>query len=143
MKTKKALITGSAGLLGSEATRHLLDMGGWKVYGVDNDMRGKMFGADGSTASKQDELIKQYPNSFIPITADIRDPMALQKVFRDYGEFDYIIHAAAQPAHEWSTNNALTDFQINAYGTLAMLENYRLYSPEAVFIYVSSSCCYL
>lgn len=139
---RKALITGSAGLVGSEATRHLLDMGGWKVYGLDNDMRGKMFGTEGSTATEQQKLIQQYPDTFIPITADIRDPMALKEVFKLYGDFDYIVHTAAQPAHEWSTNNALSDFQINAYGTLSLLENYRLYSPEAVFIHVSSSKVY-
>lgn len=134
---KTILITGSSGLVGSEAVKFFCDLG-WKVYGIDNDTRGYLFGADASTAEMGQELRDTYPN-FFPISADIRNTEAIELIFKNYGKFDLIIHTAAQPAHEWSTDNALEDFQINAWGTMVMLECYRQYSPEAVFIQVSSS----
>jgi len=139
---KRALITGSSGLVGSETVRFLLRQSGWKVYGVDNNMRGKMFGQEASTLPELEKLVQEFPSTFIPVEADIRLPEQMTKIFKDYGPFDFIVHCAAQPAHEWSTNNSITDFQINAYGTMVVLECYRQYSPEAVFIQVSSSKVY-
>ncbi len=136
----KALITGSSGLVGSEAVRFLCEKK-WTVFGVDNDMRGKMFGKDASTDPERKKLEKLYP-TFKSLTADIRSPEEIVNVFTKYGPFDLIIHAAAQPAHEWSTNHALDDFQINAYGTIVVLEAYRQHSPNAKFIHVSSSKIY-
>ena len=135
----KALVTGSGGLVGSEAVLFLLDKG-FKVYGIDNDTRKYLFGEEASTW-EQTQKLEDLPN-FFNINSDIRDNEKVKQVFKDYGPFDFIIHAAAQPAHEWSTNHALEDFSINATGTMIMLENYRHYSPEAVFIQVSSSKVY-
>lgn len=137
---KKILITGSNGLLGSEAVHHFAKKG-WKVIGIDNDMRGQMFGGDGSTKSIRDHLVETY-TLYQPLVADIREYNQLEHIFMAHGPFDFIIHSAAQPAHEWSTNNALADFSINAQGTINVLEAYRHYSPECRFIHVSSSKVY-
>jgi|SRR5581483_2665730 len=139
-QNKKALVTGSSGLVGSESVRFLVDLG-WKVFGVDNNTRGYLFGKDASTESMRDELIGKYKD-FKHISADIRDQAAVEKVFKDHGPFDFIIHAAAQPSHEWSTNNAIEDFDLNAKASLIMLETYRHYSPKAIYIHVSSSKVY-
>lgn len=136
----KILISGSHGLVGSEAVKffHVL---GWEVVGIDNDTRGYLFGKEASTFDTGTDLINHYPN-YIPIFTDIRDRKALDIVFKKYGPFDAIIHAAAQPAHEWSTNNAIEDFELNAVATMNMLETYRHLSPKATFIHVSSSKVY-
>lgn len=115
---------------------------GWKVYGIDNDQRGTMFGKEGSTDSTKEELLKKYPNQFFPLNADIRDAEKINSLFAMFGPFDAIIHAAAQPAHEYSTDHALEDFSINATGTVVILEAYRHFSPECPFIHVSSSKVY-
>lgn len=138
---KRALVTGSSGLVGSETVKFLCNKG-FKVYGVDNDMRSTLFGEDASTKPEGQKLIQEFPKNFVWVNADIRLPQEVEKIFKNFGPFDLIVHAAAQPAHEWSTNNALADFQINAYGTMVMLESYRQHSPEAVFIHCSSSKVY-
>ncbi|OHA26479.1 MAG: hypothetical protein A3C06_02790 [Candidatus Taylorbacteria bacterium RIFCSPHIGHO2_02_FULL_46_13] len=136
----KALVTGSSGLVGSETVKFLCDAG-WEVIGVDNDMRGTMFGKEASTEPEKKKLEKKYPG-FITVTADIRNPEQISEIFQTYAPFDFIVHAAAQPAHEWSTNHALEDFQINAYGTVVLLETYRRFSPTAKFIHCSTSKVY-
>lgn len=136
---KRVLVTGSSGLVGSESVIRF-HKEGYKVIGIDNDMRGKMFGDQGSTG-KIGEALKQLPN-FFSYDVDIRNIKEVQEVFKAVGPFDVIIHAAAQPAHEYSTNHALEDFSINAFGTMNILEAYRQYSPEAIFIHVSSSKVY-
>lgn len=137
---KRCLITGSSGLVGSEMVRFLCERG-WRVYGIDNDMRGKMFGEEGSTKSVGQDLLNKY-NNFIALEADIRNPKQISDIFKTSGPFDLIVHAAAQPSHEWSVGNTLEDFQINAYGTVVMLQAYRVLNPEAVFIHCSSSKVY-
>lgn len=134
---KRALITGSNGLVGSEAVKFLCEQG-WRVYGVDNDTRAYLFGPEASTKSIGEELVEKYPNFFL-INGEIRNVKEMENIFDLGGPFDLIIHAAAQPAHEWSTNHAIEDFHINALGTVIMLEAYRQKSPKAVFIQVSSS----
>lgn len=136
---KRLLVTGAAGLGGSEAVRFFHEKG-WKVFGVDNDMRGTMFGQDGSTKSTLQDLL-ELPN-FYNFEFDIRKPNEMTDLFKSIGPFDAIIHAAAQPAHEYSTNHALEDFSINAVGTVVVLEAYRQYSPQATFIHISSSKVY-
>lgn len=140
MVIKKALVTGSSGLVGSESVKFLAEKG-FKIYGIDNDMRGKMYGSNASTDVERKKLDENLHN-FFHIQADIRIPEQMNHIFQTYGPFDIIIHAAAQPAHEWSTNNALEDFMINAYGTVVLLEAYRHFSPKAKFIHVSSSKVY-
>lgn len=136
----KLLCTGSHGLVGSEAVKFFCGKG-WQVYGIDNDMRGTMFGKDASTLSTGQQLVKKYKN-YQWLDKDIRNEQEIFRIFKSAGPFDLIIHAAAQPAHEWSISNTLTDFQINAYGSVILLQAYRLYSPQAVFIQISSSKAY-
>lgn len=136
---KRLLCTGSSGLVGSEAVLFFHKQG-YKVFGIDNDQRGKMFGEGGST-NKIGEALKKLPN-FFSYEVDIRSLKEVSELFKAIGPFDVIIHAAAQPAHEYSTDHALEDFSINAFGTVNVLEAYRQHSPEAIFIHVSSSKVY-
>jgi CDP-paratose 2-epimerase len=127
-------------LVGSETVKFLCKKN-WEVVGLDNDMRGKMYGKAASTKSEGEILKKQYKN-FHPFNSDIRNYTKIAKLFKGQGPFDFIVHTAAQPAHEWSTNHALEDFQINAVGTVNVLEAYRRLSPEAKFIHCSTSKVY-
>lgn len=136
---KKALITGSSGLVGSEAVKFLCSYG-WEVYGIDNNRRAYLFGYFASTGDTGKNLSNKF-NNFHHVSIDIRNREKIDEFFRSH-KFDFIIHAAAQPSHEWSINNALEDFDINAVGTINILEAYRQHSPEAVFIHVSSSKVY-
>lgn len=124
----KILITGSLGLVGSQAMK-LFRSKGWEVIGMDNNMRSKMFGTE-----EQGDLYS--------IDTDIRDQEKVNRTFRNLGPFDAIIHAAAQPSHDWAKNEPLTDFDINARGTLILLEATRKYCPDAVFVYVSTDKVY-
>src|SRR6185295_2413240 len=98
---KVVLITGSAGLIGSEAVRFFCDRG-FKAVGFDNDMRRVFFGDDASTAWNRDELLRKYPAQYEHHEVDIRDRDAVGKVFAEYGDrIELVIHAAAQPSHDW------------------------------------------
>ncbi len=136
---KKALITGSAGLIGSESVKFFTKKG-YDIVGVDNNMRAYFFGKEASTEWNRKELEKQFKN-YHHITADIRDNDAIEKIFKQ-NKFDIIIHTAAQPSHDWAAKEPLTDFGVNATGTLIMLENFRKYSPEATFIFTSTNKVY-
>lgn len=140
MHTKTALITGSGGLIGSQAVEFFIERG-FKVVGVDNNMRQYFFGKEGSTLWNSQRLIKQYDQDYTHIVADIRDQNSIQKIFHDY-KFNLIIHAAAQPSHDWAAKEPFTDFSINATGTLVMLENFRQFCPDAVFIFTSTNKVY-
>lgn len=135
------LITGSAGLIGSEAVEFFskkMD----KVIGIDNDMRKDLFGADASTCWNRKRLELLYPN-YVHYSVDIRDEQAMSKVFETYGnDIKLVIHAAAQPSHDWAANDPIKDFTINANGTLVMLEMTRRYTPDAVFIFTSTNKVY-
>ncbi len=137
---KKILITGSGGLIGSEAARFFGGLG-FEVTGVDNNMRQYFFGADGNTQPVVQALLASQKN-FTHVGADIRDERTVEGVFKERGPFDLIIHAAAQPSHDWAAREPMTDFGVNAVGTLIMLENTRKYSPEAVFIFTSTNKVY-
>lgn len=137
--TKTALITGSAGLIGSEAVK-FLSKKGFKIVGIDNNMRQYFFGKDASTDWNRKQLeknIKYYQH----YSVDIRNNKKIEEVFKKY-KFDLIIHTAAQPSHDWAAKEPFTDFTVNANGTLVMLENYRKYCPEAVFIFTSTNKVY-
>jgi CDP-paratose 2-epimerase len=136
-----ALITGSAGLIGSEAVEFLsgkFDM----LIGIDNDMRSYFFGKDASTIWNNDRLkgkIKNYKSYNI----DIRELKPLENVFREYGkDIKLVLHTAAQPSHDWAAKEPHTDFTVNANGTLNMLELTRIHCPEAVFIFTSTNKVY-
>lgn len=139
-KKNKVLITGSSGLVGSECSKFFCEKG-FDVFGIDNNLRSYLFGSDASTDNEGRLLKKNYRN-FHLIQKDIRDKEAIRKVYINYGPFDYIIHTAAQPAHDWSIDHALEDWEINSMGTMIMLENFRQYSYDSVFIQVSTSKVY-
>lgn len=135
-----ALVTGSAGLIGSESI-HRLIAEDFFVYGIDNDMRSYFFGPEASTKWNRKNLINMYPEKYIHLDIDIRDNNKLREIFEKI-EFDIIIHAAAQPSHDWAAREPQTDFAINAIGTLNLLELTRKFSPEASFIFTSTNKVY-
>ncbi len=136
-----AVITGSAGLIGAEASRFFAAKG-FKIIGVDNDMRRRFFGDDASTSESRKKLqaeLKNYEHHEI----DIRDQVALDALFAKYSsDIKIVIHTAAQPSHDWAAKEPFTDFHVNATGTLNMLEAARRYSPKAVFIFTSTNKVY-
>jgi CDP-paratose 2-epimerase len=136
-----ALITGSAGLIGSESVAFFSEKFDI-VIGIDNNLRQYFFGADGNTEWNRNRLKDQYPN-YRHYTADIRNPEELEVIFKEYGtDIKLIIHAAAQPSHDWAAREPFTDFSVNANGTLNMLEMNRLHCPDAVFIFTSTNKVY-
>ncbi len=137
---KKILITGSAGLIGSEAVRFFCNKG-YEVIGVDNNMRQFYFGKEASTKWNEQLLEAKYPKQYRNYSVDIRDEKRIAKIFQK-NAIDMIIHTAAQPSHDWAAKEPITDFTVNALGTLVLLENYRKYCPEAVFIFTSTNKVY-
>jgi len=138
--SKLALITGSAGLIGSESVKFLCERD-FKVIGIDNNFRAYFFGQTASTEWQRRVLEQKFPNQYTHYSVDIRDFQTLTNIFRD-NKFDLIIHTAAQPSHDWAAKEPLTDFSINAGGTFNLLELTRLYSPEAPFIFTSTNKVY-
>ncbi len=135
------IITGSAGLIGSEAARFFSELG-HKVVGVDNDMRASFFGKEASTAWNR-ELLCQTLKTYTHENADIRDEASINAIFKRYaGKIGLIIHTAAQPSHDWAANDPITDFTVNANGTLVMLEAARKYAIDASFIFTSTNKVY-
>lgn len=140
-EVKTALITGSTGLIGNESVRFLHDQG-YKVIGIDNNLRKYFFGNNGDTTPVKNELLSQYKN-YVHTNIDIRQLEELEKVFLEYGRnIEVIIHAAAQPSHDWAATEVFTDFGVNANGTLNILEMFRKYSASATFIYMSTNKVY-
>jgi CDP-paratose 2-epimerase len=138
---KIALVTGSAGLIGSEAVQFFSDKFDY-IVGIDNNLRSYFFGQEASTVWNNNRLKEDYPN-YIPESVDIRDYDSLQKIFAKYGnDIDLIIHTAAQPSHDWAAKEPFTDFTVNANGTLNLLELTRKFCPQAVFIFTSTNKVY-
>ncbi len=138
---KVAIITGSGGLIGSEAVAFLSNKFDC-VIGIDNNMREYFFGSNASTNWNVDRLKQQHKN-YIHEDCDIRDYNALSELFEVYNkDISLIIHTAAQPSHDWACREPLTDFAINANGTLNMLELTRLHCPGSVFIFTSTNKVY-
>ena len=133
------LITGSGGLVGSEAAAYYLKKG-FKVFGIDNNMRRFFFGADGDVSDNINRLKNGNP-AYCHIDMDIRDRSMLEPVFKKHS-FSRIIHCASQPSHEKAGLLPIVDFEVNAVGTLNMLEMARQYAPEAVFIHMSTNKVY-
>ena len=136
----KALITGSGGLIGSQAVDFFCEKG-FKVIGVDNDMRSYFFGEEGSNQSNIKSLKDSYPSQYEHNCIDIRDYKSLEEIFKK-NKIDLIIHAAAQPSHDWASREPLTDFSVNANGTLNLLELTRLYRKDSTFIFTSTNKVY-
>jgi CDP-paratose 2-epimerase len=136
-----ALITGSGGLVGAETARLFAERG-LDVIGIDNDMRARFFGQDASTRWQVEEL-QQSCGNYLHFDTDIRDEAAISTIFAKYGRnIAVVAHCAAQPSHDWAGREPITDFTINANGTLIMLEATRKYAPDAVFIFVSTNKVY-
>jgi len=138
--SKKALITGSAGLIGSESVKFFAQKD-YQIFGIDNNMREYFFGPEGSTKWNNEMLSQKYHKQYTFYNKDIRNNEDIEKIFKK-NKFDIIIHTAAQPSHDWAIKEPITDFTINALGTLVMLENYRKYSPNATFIFTSTNKVY-
>ncbi len=135
------LVTGSGGLIGAETVRHFASEG-HTVVGIDNDMRAYFFGEEASTKWAAEKLASELGN-YVHRATDIRDYAALEKVFQEFaGEITLIVHTAAQPSHDWAAKEPLTDFGVNATGTLHLLELTRQHAPEATFIFTSTNKVY-
>jgi CDP-paratose 2-epimerase len=137
-----ALITGSAGLIGSEATQYFGKLG-FDIVGVDNDMRKTFFGDEASTAWNVQQLRRMLGDGYRHHDLDIRDRDGIDKLFERHGhDIEIVIHTAAQPSHDWAARQPFTDFDINAAGTLNLLEATRRHAAEAVFIFTSTNKVY-
>ena len=135
----KILVTGSSGLIGSEAVTYYDDLG-FEVIGVDNNMRQVFFGERGDTRHNLSRL-KHATNRFTHFNIDIRDRKSVNELFATH-RFERIIHCAAQPSHDLASQIPVVDFEVNALGTVHLLEATRTYCPEAVFIHMSTNKVY-
>ena len=139
---KLILVTGSAGLIGSESVRFFCKQG-YTVIGIDNNMRQVFFGADASTEWNRQRLSEEFGDRYIHHQADIRDEKAIAEIFKTYNtDIELIIHTAAQPSHDWAAKDPFMDFSVNANGTLVLLENTRQICHNAVFIFCSTNKVY-
>jgi CDP-paratose 2-epimerase len=150
MKRKAAIVTGSSGLIGSQTVKFLIAKG-YYVVGIDNDMRSYFFGPEASTKESEDKMVLDYGReNFNPLKADIRDYETLDVIFTGLKQeveegvldFDMLVHTAAQPSHDWAAKEPLTDFSVNAIGTMNLLELTRLYFPKATFVFTSTNKVY-
>lgn len=136
------IITGSAGLIGSEASAFFASQG-FDVVGIDNNMRRVFFGDDASTDWNRQQLQSSLGGRYRHLDVDIRNFEAITEIFKEYGKaIALVIHTAAQPSHDWAAREPLTDFTVNANGTLNLLEATRQHAPEAVFIFTSTNKVY-
>lgn len=137
--SKRLLVTGSSGLIGSEVVDYFCNAG-WRVEGVDNNQRADFFGPEGDTRWNQRRLLDQHP-TFSHHELDIRDRAGVDACIARLKP-DAIVHAAAQPSHDLAASRPFDDFDTNAVGTLNLLEATRRHNPEAVFVYMSTNKVY-
>jgi CDP-paratose 2-epimerase len=137
---KTALITGSAGLIGSESARFFAEKG-YAIVGIDNDMRKYFFGEEGSTEWNRRKLSDDLGANYTHYAVDIREKDAIEPIVKKHKP-DIVIHTAAQPSHDWAAKEPYTDFSVNANGTLVMLESTRKFAPDATFIFTSTNKVY-
>ena len=136
-----ALVTGSAGLIGSETSKRF-HAEGFTIIGIDNDMRARFFGAEASTAKTRAKLESSLTNYFHN-DLDIRDTEGVERLFHRFGsDIAAVVHTAAQPSHDWAAREPQTDFGVNAIGTLNLLEATRKHCPDAVFVFTSTNKVY-
>jgi len=136
-----AVITGSAGLVGSEAVTYFADLG-MDVAGIDNGMRAEFFGPEASTDWVRDRL-KRNVRNYSHYAADIRSESEMNRIFESYGKsIALVVHTAAQPSHDWAARAPIVDFTVNANGTSVLLEATRKFAPEAAFIFMSTNKVY-
>src|SRR5690349_21458887 len=136
---RKIIVTGSSGLIGSEVVEHYCQ-NGWKVYGIDNNMRADFFGPNGDTRWNQRKLLDKY-NNFEHRELDIRDRNGVLNTIKEIRPHA-IVHTAAQPSHDLAASRPFDDFDVNAVGTLNMLEATRRFATEAVFVHMSTNKVY-
>ncbi len=136
-----AIVSGSAGLVGSEVTRALVERG-HDVVGIDNDTRAWLFGAEASTSASRDRLTRDLGLSYRHLDCDIRDREAIESLFKRTNDISVVIHTAAQPSHDWAARDPHADFSINAVGTLNLLEATRQFSAATPFIFTSTNKVY-
>ena len=135
------LITGSSGLVGSESVNFFCEKG-FDVIGIDNNLRKFFFGSEGSTLWVKNLLLKKNKN-FKSLNIDIRNYNKLEKLFQKYKKkISLIIHCAAQPSHDYGKNFPIIDFNVNATGTLNLLELTKKYCYDAKFIFMSTNKVY-
>ena len=139
VKMQTLLVTGSSGLIGSECVEYF-DQRRWFVHGLDNNMRADFFGPDGDTTWNLRRL-QAVTRNFHHHDLDIRDREAILRLFRNV-HFDFVIHCAAQPSHDLAARRPFDDFDVNAVGTLNLLEATRRSAPEAVFCFMSTNKVY-
>jgi CDP-paratose 2-epimerase len=136
-----AIVTGSGGLIGSEAVRFFAEQG-LQVIGVENDMRARFFGPDASTTPTSQRLVEEV-DGFRWERLDIRDADGLDGLFaRHAREIELVVHTAAQPSHDWAASDPQTDFTVNANGTLNLLQATRDHRPDATFVFTSTNKVY-
>lgn len=138
---KITLVTGSGGLIGAQSVRHFAPLSD-RIIGIDNDMRSYFFGEEASTSWAVEEHATAIPN-YEHRAIDIRDRPAVDALFAEFGaDIELIIHTAAQPSHDWAAREPFTDFDVNAGGTLTLLEATRQHCPQATFIFTSTNKVY-
>jgi CDP-paratose 2-epimerase len=136
-----AIVSGSGGLIGSESVKHLVAQG-FDVIGLENDMRATFFGPEASTAGTTRQLEERL-DTFTSLELDIRDAGGVRAVFRKHArDLEIVVHAAAQPSHDWAASDPQTDFTVNANGTLNLLEATRHCRPDATFVFTSTNKVY-
>lgn len=136
---KKLLVTGSSGLIGSEVVRYF-DRLGWKVIGVDNNMRADFFGPRGDTRWVQHQLVAECAN-FSHVELDMRDRQGVQELLKKERP-NYICHTAAQPSHDLAASRPFDDFDVNAVGTMNLLEAARQFCAESPLAHMSTNKVY-
>jgi CDP-paratose 2-epimerase len=137
-----AIVTGSGGLIGSESVARFAELG-FDVVGLENDMRARFFGAQASTAHMTEALLARYHDAFVSLAIDVRDRDAVERVFAQRaGQIELVIHTAAQPSHDWAAGDPHTDFEVNALGTLNLLEATRRHADGATFVHCSTNKVY-
>jgi CDP-paratose 2-epimerase len=135
------IVTGSGGLIGSESVRHFVEAG-HDVVGIENDMRARFFGPDASTHPVTERLERTFPE-FRSVELDIRDAEGVARVFAKHAkDIALVVHAAAQPSHDWAASDPQVDFGVNANGTLNLLEATRAHASDVPFIFTSTNKVY-
>jgi CDP-paratose 2-epimerase len=136
-----AVITGSGGLIGSESVAYFVEAG-FDVVGLENDMRADFFGSSASTRNVTERLLRSHPE-FQSLELDVRDADGVDRAFARHGSaIELVVHTAAQPSHDWAASAPHVDFEVNANGTLNLLESTRRHAPDASFVFTSTNKVY-
>ncbi len=136
-----AIVTGCGGLVGSESVERLI-LAGFDVIGIENDMRARFFGPEATVTPVSQRLVAQYPELRL-LDFDVRDREAVERLFQSEGSrIELVVHAAAQPSHDWAASDPHTDFGVNAVATLNLLEAFRQHSSDATFVFMSTNKVY-